>query len=170
MENSPSASRVAIPLARFLLTNHCPPQWKRLDLYLFRDSHNVFYVGQSYCAYSRVWEHLMSGFKGHSIMGHFIWCNWPAAMHFTVELMDSQDAEFACVNHELDAAERLLIHRYAPVFNISLNEEPRPVPEGYRPVNGPLTCPRSWSRIIHEAERMAKAQEEREWKKHLQEN
>ena len=32
----------------------------------------VFYVGQSYLAFGRVWEHLLSGFKGHSIMGRFI--------------------------------------------------------------------------------------------------
>jgi len=153
---------VSLQLNQFLLVNHCPPEWKRLDLYLIRDLETIFYVGQSYCAFARVWEHLMSGFKGHSIPGRFIWCNWPAAMHFTVELMTSQDEAFTCLSNNLDAAEHLLIRQYSPVFNVALNEEPRPVPAGYHPVNSPLTCPRSWSRIIHEAEKMVRASENKQ--------
>lgn len=104
----------------------------------------------------------MGGFKGHSIPGRFIWCNWPNSIHFTLELMSSQDEEFAGVAYNLDAAERLLIQRYTPVFNVALNEAPRPIPAGYNPVNAPLTCPRSWSRIIHEAERMVRASENKQ--------
>jgi hypothetical protein len=46
------------------------------QIYLFRDAAVAFYIGQSYLAFARVWEHLLSGFKGHSIMGRFVWCNW----------------------------------------------------------------------------------------------
>ena len=158
---------IKLPLMRFLLVFECPPEWKKLDLYLFRDEQTVFYVGQSYCAHTRVWEHLLSGFKGHSIMGRFIWCNWPAAMRFTVELMSSRDEDFAEVGHNLTEAEALLIRKYNPVFNVSLNDAPQQMPVGYNPVNAPLTCPRSLSRILHEVERIVKVEDEREWKKNL---
>ena len=66
------SENVAIPLKRFLLVEQCPAAWKGLDLYLFRDENVVFYVGQSALAFARVWEHLLSGFKGHSIVGRFL--------------------------------------------------------------------------------------------------
>ncbi|HSN74705.1 MAG TPA: hypothetical protein VL334_06360, partial [Anaerolineae bacterium] len=51
----------------FLLTEQrCPPDWRPLDLYLFRDDAVVFYVGQSYVAFDRVWRHILDGYKGRS--------------------------------------------------------------------------------------------------------
>ena len=84
------SENIAIPLKRFLLVQQCPASWKGLDLYLFRDENVVFYVGQSYLAFARVWEHLLGGFKGHSTVGRFVWCNWPTSMNFTIELLSSQ--------------------------------------------------------------------------------
>ena len=69
---------IAIPLKRFLLIEQCPADWKGLDLYLFRDETTAFYAGQSQLAFARVWEHLLGGFKGHSIVGRFVWANWPS--------------------------------------------------------------------------------------------
>ena len=78
------ADKIIVPLKRFLLIAECPSAWKKFDLYLFRDEEVVFYIGQSHLAFERVWEHLLNGFKGHSIVGRFIWCNWPRSMSFTV--------------------------------------------------------------------------------------
>jgi hypothetical protein len=64
--------QIAISLKRFLLIEQCPEEWKGFDLYLFRDEDVVFYVGQSQLAFARVWEHLMGGFHGHSLVGHFV--------------------------------------------------------------------------------------------------
>ncbi|HJS19399.1 MAG TPA: hypothetical protein VJ785_11675 [Anaerolineales bacterium] len=91
---------VVISLKRFLLIQQCPSDWKGLDLYLFRDQDVVFYVGQSHLAFARVWEHLLSGFKGHSIVGRFIWCNWPGSMNFSIELLSSRSEPFSVVGHE----------------------------------------------------------------------
>ena len=101
-----NSDNVAMPLKRFLLIEQCPASWKDLDLYLFRDENIVFYVGQSYLAFARVWEHLLSGFKGHSIVGRFIWCNWPKSMSFTIELLSSQSEQFDVVRNDLNASER----------------------------------------------------------------
>jgi hypothetical protein len=90
---------VILPLKRFLLVQECPVEWRGLDLYLFRDENVVFYVGQSQQAFARVWEHLISGFKGHSMMGRFVWCNWPKSMSFTVELSSSRFEQFVDVGH-----------------------------------------------------------------------
>src|SRR5512135_137974 len=112
-----SEPAIAIPLKRFLSLESCPLEWKELDLYLFRDETTVFYVGQSYLAFARVWEHLINGFKGHSIVGRFIWVNWPKSMHFTLELHSSLAEEFAPLGHDLNLAERELIERWTPCFN-----------------------------------------------------
>lgn len=66
---------ITIPLKRFLLVEDCPADWKGFDLYLFRDDTVAFYVGQSQLAFARVWDHLLSGFKGYSIPGRFVWVN-----------------------------------------------------------------------------------------------
>ncbi len=124
-----NAENVAISLKRFLLIEQYPVSWKGLDLYLFRDEEVVFYVGQSHLAFARVWEHLLSGFKGHSIVGRFIWCNWPKSMNFTIELLSSQSEQFNMVKNELNASERFLIQRWSPCFNISQNDQPTPLPE-----------------------------------------
>lgn len=148
---------IALPLKRFILTDHerCPPEWRHLDLYLFRDEEVVFYVGQSQLAYKRVWNHLLGGFHGHSMIGRFMWANWPASMKFTIELMSSQSEEFAAIRHDLSAAERALIERWCPCFNVSLNSRPAPMPVRYRPANARLQCG-GLNKLIHQAERVVK--------------
>jgi hypothetical protein len=154
---------VALPLKRFLLVKECPAAWKGLDLYLFRDEDIVFYVGQSYLAFARVWEHLLGGFKGHSIVGRFIWCNWPKSMSFTVELLSSQSEPFREVGNELSASERWLIQRWSPCFNTSQNSQPTPVPNCYLPANAPFRRRRSLNMLIHEAERAVQAEDTKLW-------
>jgi hypothetical protein len=154
-------TNIAIPLKRFLLIDQCPDPWKGLDLYLFRDETVVFYAGQSALAFDRVWEHLLGGFKGYSTVGRFIWCNWPRSMRFTVELLCSYSAQFEAVGNDLNEAERFLIDKWTPCFNISLNSQPTPVPASYLPPNAPLRCGRSLNKLIHEAERVVKTEETR---------
>jgi len=153
----------AIPLKRFLLIEQCPPDWKSLDLYLFRDDCVAFYAGQSQQAFSRVWEHLLGGFHGHSIMGRFIWCNWPKSMNFTIELLCSKSEGFDAVGNDLNAAERLLILRWSPCFNVSLNSQPTSIPDCYLPPNAPFRRRRSLNMLIHEAERAVQAEEKMRW-------
>lgn len=94
---------IVISVKRFLLIEQCLESWKDLDLYLFRDENIVFYVGQSHLAFARVWDHLLGGFKGHSMMGRFVWCNWPKFMNFKIELMSSR-FETDGVGNDLDAS------------------------------------------------------------------
>ncbi len=154
---------VVIPLKRFLLVNQCPETWKGLDLYLFRDENVAFYLGQSHLAFARVWEHLLSGFKGHSIVGRFVWCNWPRSMNFTVELLSSRSEQFVDVRHELNASEGLLIRRWSPCFNVSQNHQPTSLPDSYLPPNAPFRRRRSLNMLIHEAERAVKADDTKLW-------
>jgi hypothetical protein len=93
---------VSLPIKAFLQIEHCPPEWRRLNLYLIRDEEIVFYVGQSFVAFHRVWEHFYGGFKGRSLVGRFIVCNWPVSMRFTIELMSSRIARFESVEHDLN--------------------------------------------------------------------
>ena len=158
-----NSENVVIPLKRFLLVNQCPTAWKSLDLYLFRDESVVFYLGQSHLAFARVWEHLLSGFKGHSIVGRFVWCNWPRSMNFTIELLSSRSEQFVDVRHELNASEGLLIRRWSPCFNISQNHQPTPLPDSYLPPNAPFRRRRSLNMLIHEAERAVKADDTKLW-------
>ena len=158
-----NCQKVVISLKRFLLIEQCPADWQGLDLYLFRDEAVVFYVGQSYLAFARVWEHLLGGFKGHSIMGRCVWCNWPTSMKFTIELLSSQLEQFGVVGNELSASERLLIQRCSPCFNISQNGQPTPVPDSYLPANAPFRRRRSFNMLIHEAERAVKAEDTKLW-------
>jgi hypothetical protein len=161
---------VSIPLKRFLLVNECPPSWKELDLYLFRDEHVAFYVGQSQLAFARVWEHLLSGFKGHSIVGRFIWCNWPTSMSFTIEMMSSRSGQFDTIGNDLNAAERQLIQHWSPCFNISLNDQPTSLPASYLPPNAPFRRRQGLNKLIHEAERAVKADDTRSLLESLKEN
>ena len=154
---------IALPLKRFLVVAECPPDWRAFDLYLFRDDDVVFYVGQSYLAYDRVWQHITDGYKARSIVGRFILCNWPGSMHFTIELWSSQADRFAEVNHDLNAAERLLIEQNAPCFNEALNRRPTPLPDQYPPPSAPIRCSRSPNKLIHEAERAVQAEERKAW-------
>jgi hypothetical protein len=158
-----TGENISIALMRFLLIQQCPASWNGLDLYLFRDENVVFYVGQSYLAFARVWEHLLGGFKGHSIVGRFIWCNWPKSMNFTIELLSSQSERFNEVGNELNASERLLIQHSSPCFNVSLNDQPTPVPDCYLPPNAPFRRRRSLNMLIHEAERAVKADDTKRW-------
>lgn len=160
--------KVAISLKRFLLIEQCPEAWKVFDLYTFRDASVVFYVGQSRLAFVRVWEHLIGGFKGHSTMGRFVWCNWPASMKFTVELISSQSEQFTAVGNDLNAAERMLIQEWTPCFNVSLNSQPTPLPPTYLPPNAAPRYRRSLNKLIHEAERAVKAEERRSWVRELE--
>ncbi|WKZ37709.1 MAG: hypothetical protein QY332_07160 [Anaerolineales bacterium] len=160
--------KVVISLKRFLLVGQCPPDWKRLDLYLFRDETVAFYVGQSHFAFARVWEHLLSGFKGHSIMGRFVWCNWPKSMNFTIELLSSQSGQFDDVGNDVSAAERLQIQRWSPCFNLSQNSQPTPLPDFYLPPNAPFRRRRSLKMLIHEAERAVKAEDTKLWMQSMQ--
>lgn len=162
-------SSVALPLKRFLLVEHCPSDWKGLDLYLFRDEEVAFYVGQSYLAFARVWEHLIGGFKGHSIVGRFLWCNWPRSMNFVIEMFSSKSEAFASVGNDLNAAERMLIQRWSPCFNVSLNSQPTPLPTAYLPPNAPFRRRRSLNMLVHEAERAVQAEESRRWMEEMQE-
>jgi len=155
--------KVVISLKRFLLIEQCPADWKNFDLYLFRDETAVFYVGQSHLAFARVWEHLSGGFKGHSTVGRFVWCNWPASMKFTIELMSSQFEQFNIIGNDVNAAERWLIQQWAPCFNVSLNSQQTPLPQMYLPPNAKLRCRRSLNALIHEAERAVKKEDLQLW-------
>ena len=163
-----SNQNIVIPLKRFLLVEQCPASWKGLDLYLLRDKNVVFYVGQSFLAFARVWEHLLSGFKGHSIVGRFVWCNWPRSMNFTIELLSSRSEQFSNVRNELSASERLLIQRWSPCFNVSLNNQPTPLPNSYLPPNAPFRRRRSFNALIHEAERAVQADDLKLWLENLE--
>ena len=159
---------IVVPLKRFLLIGECPPEWKDFDLYLFRDNDTAFYVGQSQLAFARVWEHLLGGFKGHSIVGRFVWVNWPKSMSFTIELLSSQSEQFDVVGNDLSASERLLIERWSPCFNVSLNSQPTPLPTSYLPPNAPRFAKqigrrRSLNALLHEAERAVKAEDAKLW-------
>jgi hypothetical protein len=159
---------IVISLKRFLLIEQCPADWKSFDLYLFRDETVAFYVGQSHLAFARVWEHLLSGFHGHSIPGRFVWCNWPVSMRFTIELLSSQSEQFDSVGHDLSAAERQLIHKWSPCFNVSLNSQPTALPQAYFPPNAKLRCSRSLKSLTYQAERAVQAEDARLWIQQLE--
>ena len=154
---------IALPLKRLLIVAECPPDWRAFDLYLFRDDEVVFYVGQSYLAYDRVWQHITDGYKARSVVGRFVLCNWPGSMRFTIELWSSQADRFAEVDHDLNAAERLLIEQHAPCFNEALNRRPTPLPDRYAPPGAPIRCSRSLNKLIREAERAVQADERKAW-------
>ena len=152
-----------LPLKRFLLIEQCPPDWRTFDLYLFRDGEVVFYVGQSHLAFDRVWQHFYDGGKARSVVGRFIWCNWPKSLSFTIELWSSQADRFAAIDHDRSAAERSLIELYAPCFNETYNLRPTPLPDGYAPPNAPLRCGRNPNRLIREAARAVQSDERQAW-------
>lgn len=160
--------QITIPLKRFLLLEGCPAEWEDLDLYLFRDEAVVFYVGQSQLAFARVWEHLLGGFKGHSLPGRFVWCNWPASMNFTIELLSSRSNQFYGIGNDLNAAERWLIQRWSPCFNVSQNSQPTPLPPIYLPPNAKFPVRKGLNKLIHEAERAVKAEERQRWLRELE--
>lgn len=151
MINEHAPWQIAISLKKFLTFGVCPPRWKGYDLYLIRDEQVVFYVGQSQCAFDRVWEHLKGGPHGHSIVGRFLLCNWPVSGRFAVELHTSQAPRFEEVGYRLDEAERLLIETHTPCFNVMLNMQPVPLPLAYLPPNASIKYWKNFRRMLREA-------------------
>jgi len=148
-----------MPVKEFLCATTCPDSWLRYDLYAFSETEldaktntSVFYVGQSECAYHRVWQHIQNGFKGRSIMGKFLRVNWPTSMNFRLALFDSQGEQFATVSHDLLAAERVLIEQLRPCFNETYNYEPTPLPTHYLTPTATVKFPRHLGRMMREAE------------------
>ena len=154
-ENSSSASIDActtIPLSRFLTLTTCPEQWIHHDLYVIRDETTTFYVGQSECAYARVWSHLQDGFKGRSVVGKFVRVNWPQSIRFTIELLRTRPRSGLTLVRCRNEAERWLIGRLKPCFNETHNPTPTPVPEGYLSPEATVRYPRHLGNMMREAE------------------
>jgi hypothetical protein len=84
-------------------------------------------------------------------------------MSFTIELLSSRSEPFEVVGRELSAAERLLIQRWSPCFNIALNSQPTPLPNSYAPPNAPFRRRRSFNALVHEAERAVQAEDTQLW-------
>jgi hypothetical protein len=155
---------ITLSLKQFLTFQTCPLRWKRYDLYLFRDEQVIFYVGQSQCAFERVWEHLKGGPKGHSIVGRFLLANWPRSAGFQIELLHSSTIETGYANHDLDAAERTLIENLKPCFNVALNGEPTPLPGEYLTPSTPIKYLKNFRRMLREAGYRARPSvEDTEW-------
>lgn len=148
---SPVLPSLILPLRRFLVVENCPAEWQHFDLYLFRDEETVFYVGQSHTAFSRVWSHIYDGWKGRSLVGRFVLMNWPAALHFTVELYHSGAERFAPLGHDLNQAEQSLIGDCCPCFNETHNLNPTPLPARYNPPTVRVRHPRNPRAMIREA-------------------
>jgi hypothetical protein len=153
---------VVISVRSFLTIEQCPSEWRRYDLYLFRDDQVVFYVGQSYNAFERVWEHLHGGFKGRSVVGRFVLCNWPHSMKFIIELMNSKSPRFDPVGNGPDAIEQYLIERLSPCFNEAMNSHPKPLPSRYSPPNATGRYPKSIQRMIQDAVRACQSEDNKE--------
>lgn len=150
---------ISLSLKEFMTVEQCPPEWQAYDLYVFRDGDVVFYVGQSYLAFERVWQHIRDGHKGRSVVGRFLLRNWPRSLNYRIDLLSSRSDYFSGVDNDLTAAETALIMQYAPVFNRTLNLHPTPLPEGYAPLNGPLRCSRNLNSLIREAGRALQAEQ-----------
>jgi hypothetical protein len=129
----PGEQHVILSLKEFLVLEGCPPEWLGLNLYLFRDEQTAFYAGQSERAFERAWQHIHDAYKGRSVIGRFILCNWPVSMHFTLEFFSAAHLRFAEVGHDLNAAEKQLIEQWQPCFNVSANPTPTPLPGCYQP-------------------------------------
>jgi len=154
---------VCLLLKEFLLIEHCPPSWQRLNLYLVRDDETVFYVGQSFVAFHRVWEHFYGGFKGRSLLGRFIICNWPTSMRFSVELLNSRSSRFDLVQNDLDLSEQLLIREHAPCLNTTFNPNPTPIPDQYASPYTSLKFRHHPQRFIKQAAQAMETVRRRAW-------
>ncbi len=154
---------IKMSVKQFILLEECPEEWKRLDLYVIRDESYVFYVGQSYCAFERVWDHIKNGYKWRTDVGRFILCNWPKSMNYEIELLSSTSPEFASVDHDLLRAEEMLIKKYKPCFNVSQNDEPTPVPGMYLPPSTTIRCSRSLRRLQYQAEQAIRNDQKKKW-------
>jgi hypothetical protein len=157
------ATNVKVKVKQFILLEECPEEWKRLDLYVIRDENSVFYVGQSYCAFDRVWDHIKNGYKWRSDVGRFILCNWPRSMNYEIELLSSASEQFAVVGNDLWKAEEMLIKLYKPCFNVSQNHEPTPLSEVYLPPSSEIRCSRSLTRLRYQAEQSIRNDERKKW-------
>ena len=155
--------QLSLPFKEFLQIAHCPAEWRRLNLYLLRDAEVIFYVGQSFVAFYRVWRHFYAGFKGRSLVGRFIICNWPVSMRFTVELMSSRSARFDSVEHDLNRSEQLLIQQYTPCLNTALNPQPAPLPSQYASPYTPLKFSHHPQKFIREAAQVIQAEQKKAW-------
>jgi hypothetical protein len=153
----------SIQLKRFILLDDCPPEWKDCDLYCIRDGDTVFYVGRSHLAFNRVWEHIRNGWKAHSLIGRFLFCNWPASMNYEIKFLTSQDPEFSAVRNDPALAEELLIKRHRPCLNEALNIEPLELPEEYLPPNAIIRCSRSLTKLRFQAALAVKNEEKNKW-------
>ncbi len=162
-ENHTLHCSVTVPFKQFILLEECPAAWKNFDLYIIRDECSVFYVGQSYQAFNRVWDHIKNGYKARSEVGLFILCNWPKSMNFQIELLSSQAEEFAEVENNVLRAEEMLIKRYGPCFNISQNSDPGPIPEVYFPPSSSIRSPRSLIRMRYQAEQSILNDNRKKW-------
>jgi hypothetical protein len=156
-------SHLKIKVKQFILLEECPEEWKKLDLYVIRDESSVFYVGQSYCAFDRVWDHIKNGYKWRSDVGRFILCNWPKSMNYEIELLSSTSAEFVALGNDLLKAEEMLIRMYKPCFNISQNNDPTPLPDVYLSPGSEIRCSRSLTRLRYQAEQSIRSDEKKKW-------
>jgi len=158
---------VRLSLRRFLTTPNCPLDWRFYDLYVIGDEEIAFYVGQSECAFDRVWDHIKGGVHGHSIPGRFILANWPKSGSFVVEFLTSRHSRFSVLDDGSDEyerrnmAERALIEAYTPCLNISLNITPLPIPPGYVLPNAPIKWVHSYRRMMREAKYSIRMEENR---------
>ncbi|MBL8051663.1 MAG: hypothetical protein JNM46_10620, partial [Anaerolineales bacterium] len=85
------------------------------------------------------------------------------SMNFTIELISSQSEQFIDVQNDLSASERLLIQKWSPCFNVSLNNQPTPVPDSYLPANAPFRRRQSFNTLLYQAERAVKAEDAELW-------
>jgi hypothetical protein len=152
---------IVLPLREFLLVEQCPADWRVFDLYIMRDGDLVFYVGQSFQAFDRVWHHIRDGHKARSVVGRFLLRNWPSSLRYSVELLSSAAGRFAGIGHDLTAAETALIVQHAPCFNRTANPHPTPLPAAYAPPNGPIRCSRNLKNLIREAGRAHQTEQRR---------
>ena len=159
----PDPQHVLLTLKELLVTEQCPPEWKSLDIYLFRDGDLVFYIGQSYLAFDRIWRHIRDGYKARSTIGRFLLTNWPASMNFTIELFSSQDIRFAALSNELNAVERTLIEQAAPCFNAVLNRQPTPLPKQYTPPDAEIHRRCNLKTLIRESRYHLQAERKKTW-------
>ncbi|HET9911544.1 MAG TPA: hypothetical protein VFQ13_06630 [Anaerolineales bacterium] len=157
------ANSIKMKVKQFILLEECPDEWKKFDLYIIRDENLVFYVGQSYLAFHRVWDHIKNGYKWRSDVGRFILCNWPKSMNYEIELLSSGSPEFAIVNNNLLKAEEMLIRMHKPCFNVSQNVEPSPLPVIYLPPGSTIRCSRSLTRLRYQAEQSIRNDERKKW-------
>lgn len=161
--STPNELHASLLFKEFLQVEFCPPEWQRLDLYLLRDETSVFYVGQSQVAFHRIWDHFYGGFKGRSVLGRFIICNWPVSMRFTVEMMSSRASRFTGVDNDLNRCEQLLIKQHSPCLNTTFNPNPAPIPGQYASPYTSLKFRHHPQKFIHQAAQAVESAHKKAW-------